>query len=228
MTSYKDAFIKAAELGKVEAGKFYDDVARDYLKKYGYHTPYDVDLREDQDVASDVDENEDVDTLPPEEGTARSAYFDDVRKVSILTTKGKSLTRRWQKIGAWFRGEYGGVLKTNKKQATTSFKELFDRPEMGPPRPVRPRILNFYSTRFYKTRIKARYDARWAEVSKLPAPPAAISVQNAIIKEAWNAETPQFKAEVEAEWTKEYEAELEAYETVVSGETPKTPEEYQM
>jgi hypothetical protein len=47
MTSYKDAFIKATELGKVQAGRFYDDVTDTYLKKYGYKMTYGDDLRKD-------------------------------------------------------------------------------------------------------------------------------------------------------------------------------------
>jgi hypothetical protein len=82
MQGYKDDYIKAAEISKVQAGKFYDDVAADYLKKYGYNTPYNGDLKEGLDVASDVDEDEDVDNLPAEEGQARSAFYDEIRTVS--------------------------------------------------------------------------------------------------------------------------------------------------
>jgi hypothetical protein len=84
MQGHRDEYIKAAELGKVHAGRFYDDVSSEYLKKYGYHTPWNGDLREGQDVASDVDEDEDVDDLPAEEGEARSKYFNELRTVSSM------------------------------------------------------------------------------------------------------------------------------------------------
>jgi hypothetical protein len=84
MQDFKDDFVKAAEIGKVQAGRFYDDVTLEYLKKYGYHTSWDRDLREGQDIASDVDKDEDVDDLPAEVGTARSEYTDLLRTVSSL------------------------------------------------------------------------------------------------------------------------------------------------
>jgi hypothetical protein len=84
MESYKEDFVKATELGSVEAGKFYDNVARDYLAKYGYKTPWNGDLKEGEDVASDVDEDEDVDSIAPAEAEARSKYFNTVRTVCLL------------------------------------------------------------------------------------------------------------------------------------------------
>jgi hypothetical protein len=84
MTSYKDAFVKATELGKVQAGRFYDDVTDAYLKKYGYKMTYGDNLREDQNVASDVDEDEDPDSVPTEMGEARATYCAQLRSVSVL------------------------------------------------------------------------------------------------------------------------------------------------
>jgi hypothetical protein len=84
MQGFKDDFIKAAELGKVQAGCFYDNVTLEYLKKYGYHTSWDRDLCEGQDIVSDVDEDEDMDDLPTEVSTARSEYTDLFRMVSSL------------------------------------------------------------------------------------------------------------------------------------------------
>lgn len=81
MSQYKDAYIEAAQLGQVQAGRLYDDVTDAYLKKYGYNTPYDGDLEDGQDIADDVDEDEDVDQLSPEEGEARWTYFKEVRGV---------------------------------------------------------------------------------------------------------------------------------------------------
>jgi hypothetical protein len=85
--AFKDDFIKASELGKVLAGKFYDEITHKYLEKYGYNLGYEDDLRDGQDVASDVDEDEDVDALAPEESEKRSAYFDEIRGVSDASRK---------------------------------------------------------------------------------------------------------------------------------------------
>ncbi|KAJ7654160.1 hypothetical protein B0H17DRAFT_1214486 [Mycena rosella] len=111
MTSYKDTYIKAAELSKVKAGKLYDEVTNVYLKKFEYHTAWDKDLASDQDVASDVDDEEDVNKLSTEEAEARSTYHDIVRG----------------KIGVWLRGvereteafkaEVAGALAAEHKAA---------------------------------------------------------------------------------------------------------------
>ncbi|KAJ6564313.1 hypothetical protein B0H19DRAFT_1067880 [Mycena capillaripes] len=187
MCVFKEDFIKAAELGKVQAGKFYDDVADQYLAKYGYKTPYDSDLDEGQDVASDVDEDEDVDELQPEEAEERS----------------------------------------NKNKKPTTFRELFGKPELAPPAPMRPRVLHFYSERFYKDHIKWRFNTKWVVAKMKTVPPAAITLQSEAIREVWKAETEPFKAELIAELDKEHKAAQEANESTVSGEAPQTPEEFQ-
>ncbi|KAJ6449248.1 hypothetical protein C8R47DRAFT_1084781 [Mycena vitilis] len=210
MRGFKEAYMKASELGKVDSGKFYDDVTNQYLAVYGYNTAYNSDLREGQDVASDVDEDEDVDLLSPEEATERAEYFDEVRG----------------KIGYWFRTEYGG--SKSSKKATASFKEVFNMPELGPPRPIRQRVVHFYSRRFYAERIKHRFKAKWAAVSRLDKPPAIITVQNAAIKDAWNSEPEAFKEEVRLSLENEHKAARQAYEIAASGDEPKTPEEFQI
>jgi hypothetical protein len=232
---FQDDFIQAAEISKVEAGKFYDNVTAQYLKKYGYNTPYDGDLRDDQDVASDVDEDEDVNTLPAEEGEVRSAYYDEVRTIRIwccthFHSIALTISCR-QKIAFWFRTEYGGAIKTTKKGKKAkipTFKEIFDHGELGPVRPARPRIVNFYLNRCYEERIKARFEAKWALVKDRPMAPASITVQNEVIREAWRAETPAFKAEIVEALEKEHQANLDAYEVAMSGDPPTTPEGFQM
>jgi hypothetical protein len=115
-----------------------------------------------------------------------------------------------------------------KKNPKTSFKEIFDKPELAPQPPSRPRMVNFYSSRCYATRIKARFDAKWAVLSKQRNPPAVITVQNLVIKEAWDQETDAFKAEMQSTMENEHKAAMAAYETAISGEVPTSPEEFQM
>lgn len=132
-----------------------------------------------------------------------------------------------QKIGVWLRTKYGGSI--NKKSGkNNSFKQLFDKPELEPPAPTRPRVIHFYSRRYYEARIKSRFEARWAAASKLSKPPAQITVHNVVTREAWAAETEPFKLEVEAALEAEHKAAREAYDTAISGEAPTTPEEYQV
>ncbi|KAJ6590097.1 hypothetical protein DFH09DRAFT_1307546 [Mycena vulgaris] len=210
MSDFKDGYIKAAEISLVKAGQFYDDVATAYLKKYGYNTPWNGDLDDGQDMASDVDGDEDVNVLGTEEAERRSVYYNLIR----------------EKIAIWLRTNAGGGLK--RKNGRPTFKKLFDKPHLDPPAPVRARTLHFYSRRYYAERIKTRFDARWAAVSKLAKHQAAITVHNAVIKEAWAGESAPFQAEVMAALEAEHKAAMEAHATAVSGEAPTKPEEYQI
>lgn len=131
-----------------------------------------------------------------------------------------------QKIGVWFNTQYGGSVE--KKQSKVSFKKLFDKAELDPPAPVKPRILHFYSRRFYHERVKGRVTARWQTASQLSSPPKVIALRNMVTKECWQGETDAFKAEVEAALENEHKAAVEAYSVATSGETPTTAVEYDM
>jgi hypothetical protein len=58
--------------------------------------------------------------------------------------------------------------------------------------------------------------------------PKEITVRNAVTKECWEAESEAFKKEVKAALDTEHEAAKEAYTIATSGESPQTPEEYNM
>jgi hypothetical protein len=75
-----NAYLAAAEIKGT--GAFYEKVAHEYLAKYGYNTPWTEDLPSGQDVADDVDVDEDVNELPGEEATERAEYFKLLKIVS--------------------------------------------------------------------------------------------------------------------------------------------------
>ncbi|KAJ7475543.1 hypothetical protein B0H11DRAFT_2235253 [Mycena galericulata] len=199
------AYDAAAELKTT--GDFYSRMAQRYLEKYGYETPWEGDLEDDQDIADDVDPDEDVDELDPAVAEERATYFHILRG----------------KIGVWYKAQYGS--KTNKKkEKKMSFKKLFDKPALDPPTPVKPRVLHYYSRKFYHERIKDRVTARWAAASRLPKPPHPITVRNTVTKECWLGETEPFKKEVLEAIKNEHKAAQEAYTLATSGEVPTTPE----
>ncbi|KAF8168601.1 hypothetical protein K438DRAFT_1983743 [Mycena galopus ATCC 62051] len=206
LKEFVEEYQAAAELKST--GSFYSKVAHLYLAKYGYNTKWNEDLAEGRDVADDVDPNENVDDLSPEEATTRLKYFTKLR----------------QKIGVWYNTKHGGSVEKPKAQVT--FKTLFDKRELDPPAPVKPRILHFYSRRFYRERIRDRVFARWAAISKRDNPPKEITVRNMVTRECWMNETPAFKAEVELALDKEHQVCLEAFKTATSGEVPSTAEEF--
>ncbi|KAK7056150.1 hypothetical protein R3P38DRAFT_3170826 [Favolaschia claudopus] len=191
-----------------QTGKFYERIGQRYLAKYGYNTPWEGDLDEDQDIADDVDEDEDVDSLPKEEADARAEYFKTLKS----------------KIGVWYNTKYGGSVE--RKEQPVKFTTVFDKPQLAPPVPTKPRLEHYYSQRFYHERVKHRVTARWEAVSRLPNPPKEITVRNLVTKECWEAESDEFKAEVKQALEKEYEASKAAHAIAVAAEAPKKPEEY--
>ncbi|KAJ7860611.1 hypothetical protein B0H14DRAFT_2576580 [Mycena olivaceomarginata] len=210
-TAYKEDFIAAAEIK--ETGAFYTHIAKLYLKKYGYNTAWGGDLEEGQDTADDVDEDEDVDTLLPEVAEARSAYYTKLRN----------------KIAVWYHAQYGGNVRT--KQVPKTFKQLFDRAELEPSEPTRKRELHYYSTNFYAERIKPRFITRLAAATRAVAergekPPAEVALHQQVMKEAWLAETPAFRAEISQTIDKLHAAALETYKVALANDTPSTAEEY--
>ncbi|KAJ7327490.1 hypothetical protein DFH08DRAFT_967919 [Mycena albidolilacea] len=210
-TAYKEDFIAAAEIK--ETGAFYTRIAKLYLKKYGYNTAWGGDLEEGQDTADDVDEDEDVDTLLPEVAEARSAYYTKLRN----------------KIAVWYHAQYGGNVRT--KQVPKTFKQLFDRAELEPSEPTRKRELHYYSTNFYAERIKPRFITRLAAATRAAAergekPPAEVALRQQVMKEAWLAETPAFRAEISQTIDKLHAAALEMYKVALANDTPSTAEEY--
>ncbi|KAJ7838422.1 hypothetical protein B0H13DRAFT_2367447 [Mycena leptocephala] len=205
-TAQKDEYLAAAEINK--ASSFYSMVAHLYLQKYGYNTPWDGDLENGQEVADDVDPDEDVDSLPAGEGEARAEYFSKLRN----------------KIGVWFNTQYGSVV--NKKTKKVTFKTVFDKTALEPPRPAKLRVLHYFSRKFYDELIKDVVTTCYATLSRLPNPPAVITVRNAVTKQVWHAQTEAFRSEVLAAREAEHQAALEAYSVAVSGEVLTTAEEY--
>ncbi|KAJ7026918.1 hypothetical protein C8F04DRAFT_1267515 [Mycena alexandri] len=204
---HKDEFLAAVET-KTQ-GTFYSKVAQLYLKKYGYHTEWDADLEDEDSVADDVDPDEEVNSLAPEEAEFRADYFTKLRT----------------KLGVWYNTQYKTDLPTKKTQKM-SFTKLFDKPELEPPTPVKMRTLHYYSRHFYTERIKARVAARWQALSRLPNPPKMITVRTKVTKEAWLAETQEFRDEVTLALEKEYATAQKAYQIAVAEEAPTTAEEF--
>ncbi|KAF8157473.1 hypothetical protein K438DRAFT_1986598 [Mycena galopus ATCC 62051] len=206
--AHREAFLAAVETKTTSA--FYSRVGGLYLKKYGYHTSWEEDLDEGQAVADDVDPDEDVNGLSAEEATWRAEYFKKLRA----------------KIGVWYNAQYGGGQ--NRAQKIKTFKQLFDQRALEPPKPTRPRVLQFYSGLFYHERIKPRVDARWIEICrlKLEKPPALVKVRNIVTKEAWDSETPEFQRDVLASLAKQHESAQEAHKIALAKDVPLSAEEY--
>ncbi|KAJ6603277.1 hypothetical protein DFH09DRAFT_1068447 [Mycena vulgaris] len=208
--SRKGAWIAAAE--KNASGAFYTKMARLYLVKYGYKMQDSedlaVDMEDPPDFAANVVVNERMDT---EEGAARAAYFKTV----------------WLRIGEWYRRKYGGLLKSNK----SAFQDLFTGVLDGaPPKPQRAQLLQFYSRKFYDTRVKWRYDVRLGALQRRAeftgeTVPGALSLANKMTQEAWDLETPGVQEEVREALEREYQTALVGWKASLADSPTRTPQE---
>ncbi|KAJ6469661.1 hypothetical protein C8R47DRAFT_1078031 [Mycena vitilis] len=194
LQGYKQAFLDAVEVKK--NGVLYDTIAHDYLSIYGYNTAWDADLEPGQTVADDVDPDEDINLLSPEEAAARAEYFKKLRN----------------KIGVWLNGSTGA--------------EVFGKAGLEPVAPVKPRVLHFFSNRFYDELIKDRVAARWAKVKTRPNPPAIVALRNKVTKEIWGEQTEAFQNALLATRESDHAIVQKAYTMATSGEVPRTAEEY--
>ncbi|KAJ7176399.1 hypothetical protein C8R43DRAFT_943184 [Mycena crocata] len=206
MLGFRDDYRASAE-GKT-TGALYTRIAHLYISTYGWHTAWDDDLVPGQTVAADVDPNEDVDSLLPEVAAWRAEYFKILRG----------------KIGVWLNSQFGGAV--SKKTKPVTFKKLFNAPEMEPPAPVKPRVLHYYSRRFYNERVSGRVAARWAVVARQRNAPAILTVRNEVTKQCWESETEAFRQEVMTALEAEHKIALDAYAVALATDSPTTAEDF--
>ncbi|KAJ7493549.1 hypothetical protein FB451DRAFT_1387715 [Mycena latifolia] len=208
--SRKDKWITMTE--KNEAGAFYTRMARLYTLKYGYA------LGDNEDLATDIADLPDSEAdkvvheaLAPEEAEARAKHFRKLR----------------ERIGAWYRHKYGSLVKSDK----AAFAEIFTGVLNGaPPKPQRPRIQNYYSKKFYHSRIVDRFEARMASLKRRSErtgekTPEALTVWRNVTREVWEEETPAFREEVEEALERDYKVAVKAWEASLADSPARTPEE---
>jgi hypothetical protein len=96
--------------------------------------------------------------------------------------------------------------------------------------PRRMRITQFYSKRYYDSRIKPVFDTEWALVSasSVQPKPSRINIQNAVTNRLWDAEPSSFKTWLEGQRDAEHARELEEHQRVVKEmeAAPNTPDAY--
>ncbi|KAJ7902359.1 hypothetical protein B0H13DRAFT_1882605 [Mycena leptocephala] len=205
----KDAWVKASE--NKNAGDFYSKMAKLYTAKYGFE------LADDEDF--------EVDVADPPDWVA-----DKVVNVRLSAEETKmrqdTHTKLRERLGQWYRGQYGSILKAEK----TSFGELFS--SLGrQEKPRRQQLLHFYSGRHWETRIKPRVEARLAGLKRRAeytgeAVPAAITIQNEETKACWDEESPVFQEAMKRELERDYEITLKGWKESLADSPARTAEEY--
>ncbi|KAJ7234291.1 hypothetical protein C8J57DRAFT_1531831 [Mycena rebaudengoi] len=195
-----------------QTGGFYTTMAKLYTRKYGYHIADNEDLAEDiadpPEEAANVVVNE---RLTPEEAETRSKHHAALRL----------------RIGAWYRAQYGNLLEEDKETFVGLFTGNLDG---TPPRPQRPQLIQYYSRKFYDSRVRVRFEARMAGIVRRAAfadddMPAVLKIRNEVTKEVWEEECEAFQEDVKASLEKEYQASLTAWKTSLADSPTKTPEE---
>ncbi|KAJ7817253.1 hypothetical protein B0H14DRAFT_3474731 [Mycena olivaceomarginata] len=164
-----------------------------------YVKKYGYHLADDQDLAEDVED-------PPDEAADEVVH---------------------ERIGAWYRAQYGSLLKSDK----TAFQELFTGILDGaPPKPQRGRLLHFYSRKFYDTRIKEDIEECMVALTRRAelvgeAPPIRIDVIAKVTAECWEQETAEFQRDCEFAMEREYQQAVKGWEASLSDSPTRTAEE---
>jgi hypothetical protein len=79
--AHREGYLAAAEVK--ETGDFYEKLVHLYLAKYSYNMDWAGDLNDGLTVATDVDADEDMDALSPEESATRAEYFKKLKGVRV-------------------------------------------------------------------------------------------------------------------------------------------------
>ncbi|KAJ7074819.1 hypothetical protein B0H15DRAFT_806620 [Mycena belliarum] len=197
---------------KDDAGKFYTQMAKLFLLKYGA-------IDDNEDLEWDVDDPNDeeadvvVDVVESQEGDNPEAVY--YRKLRT-------------RIGAWYRDQYSGLLQDSK----AAFARLFTGAlNQAPPKPMRSKITQYYSSKFYAERVKERVEARWASMQRRAKQTgekleAKIKLISDVTNEVWAEETPEFQEEVEVALERDYQAAVKAWEASLADSPTMTPEQF--
>ncbi|KII88849.1 hypothetical protein PLICRDRAFT_175110 [Plicaturopsis crispa FD-325 SS-3] len=189
--SRREAWQRAVEAGPDKAGTFYTNVTKLFFKKYGWDLKYDDDLAEDVDDPPDEcldEEDSDAEDLDEEVAAFRAAEYSKIRT----------------KIAQWYRYTYRKIVKrdTRTEMLNGLFDEMF---HLAPKPPRKMRMEQFYSTKYYETRIKPEFEKAWVTAQtewkasqaagENQKEPSRISVRNQVTKTMYEAESDQFKAD---------------------------------
>ncbi|RDB24451.1 hypothetical protein Hypma_008435, partial [Hypsizygus marmoreus] len=201
----KDEFLAAHEAGHDAAGRFYTKVACLWLLKYGYDLPLAEDIEADVPDPTDDLANAplDFDGLDAEEDERRTKVF------KVLKNK----------LGQWYRHRF--------KVATTStdgVKEILNSMhDMSATRPRKPYAVDYYSSKYYEKRVKAKFDDLWNQSSFRPT--ARIAMCRDFTARCWEEEPQEFRESVEKELEEEYQQALQEYRNGKAW-LPQSAEEY--
>ncbi|KAJ7198725.1 hypothetical protein GGX14DRAFT_401743 [Mycena pura] len=186
----------------------YNDVTKQFLKRYGYDLPF------DENVPGSIDDWNPVNRkagLTDEDLAKENDFQDEVYRALRM------------KLGNWFRHRFtgkrlhGGALKTILQTMQTMTGRNA--------RPRRKTNVAFYSSKYYTKKMKADFDTIWNGVKDTLPAGARIVMCKDYVQSCWDKESEEVKASVEEELEAEYQAELKKF--CERHDVPqKTAEEY--
>jgi hypothetical protein len=134
---------------------------------------------------------------------------------------------RSQRIGQWYRDQYGGLLKSDKAAFKDLFTGILDNP---PPKPQRPRIEHYFSRKYYDTLVKDVVAERWAAEEERARRAGVTSAKKIDIvakatAEVWNGQSEEFKQECQLALEREYQQVVKAWEASLADSPTRTADE---
>ncbi|KAJ7121213.1 hypothetical protein C8R46DRAFT_1238480 [Mycena filopes] len=206
----------AQEAGTGRVTRFYDEITKLYVQKYGYKMADKDDLEEDVEDPTDPNKRDaDADDLDDVEAARRSKLCDRIRG----------------RIGQWYRQQYGGNVDKGAQSALADM--LLSGLDVGSGKPSKAQGWQFYSKLHYEECVKGRFAPAWeTEVQRCKdldlEPPHEVAVRSAVTREAWEGESEEFRAAVLLQMEEEYKQKVRAWEIVRLEDTLKSREELSM
>ncbi|KAJ7496058.1 hypothetical protein B0H11DRAFT_1910322 [Mycena galericulata] len=182
------------EFRTLPRGKFYDDISKRFLARYGYDLP--VDDNVPGDVEDWVPENRKA-GLSGEELQAESDFQDE------------ALQKLRTKLSNWYRHRFTG--KKVHKGALRSILLRMQALGGNAMRPRRKTNLAYYSEKYYASKMKEGFDEVWAEAKKTLHPKLRVSMCQEYVQAKWEAETKEFKDEMITKVDEEHEAAMKKF-----------------
>ncbi|KAI0348997.1 hypothetical protein OH77DRAFT_1525997 [Trametes cingulata] len=209
-----DAWKEAGQMDDIAT--FYDNVTAAWIAMWGWDLPADEDAppKMDEPTAQDIEDAFSKLELTSAEAQERRKVYYGLRA----------------RIQRWFRHHGRKSLKAQKADPIAKILADFTDTISKAPRRVTP--VQFYQRMYHEQRIKQVADKEFQQLraDALAAghpPPAKITVVNQVALRMYNAESQDFKDQLERDMELDFRERMAAYEAVSSrNKQPSTPEEY--
>ncbi|KAF7968788.1 hypothetical protein HWV62_29302 [Athelia sp. TMB] len=189
LQSHNAAWESASREGPDAATVFYSNMAKLWIKKYGWHFNHEDDLEVDTPDPLLDTLGEPEEPVDDEEAARRREYNDTMRKRVSTVDTAKEMVQ---------------ILETAA--------------DANPKPPRRQQLLQYYSSLYYGRRIKATVDAEWAAMKRCSNDSEAeekvkfVDFQNKVKRRFFNSETQTFRDNLKKQLEMEHQARVQEFE----------------